>query len=71
VRNLVASGASLAEAVHAASAAPAALLGRGDLGSLRPGAPAHVTVLDEELRVVRTLVGGVEAFGGASLRSSP
>jgi N-acetylglucosamine-6-phosphate deacetylase len=34
------------------------------LGGLRPGAPAHVTVLDEELRVVRTLVGGAEAFGG-------
>jgi N-acetylglucosamine-6-phosphate deacetylase len=64
VRNLVASGASLADAVQAASAAPARLLGRDDLGALRPGAPAHVAVLDEELRVVRTLVGGVEAFGG-------
>src|SRR5918992_843572 len=62
VRNLVASGASLADAVHAASAAPAQLLGRDDLGVLRPGAPAHLTVLDKELRVVRTLVGGVEAF---------
>ncbi|HYN52249.1 MAG TPA: N-acetylglucosamine-6-phosphate deacetylase [Thermoleophilaceae bacterium] len=62
VRNLVASGASLAAAVHAASAAPAALLGRDDLGDLRAGAPAHLTVLDEELRPVRTLVGGAEAF---------
>lgn len=62
VRNLVACGASLADAVHAASAAPARLLGRDDLGALRPGAPAHLTVLDEELRVVRTLVGGVEAY---------
>jgi hypothetical protein len=25
-----------------------------------------VTVLDDELRVVRTLVGGAEAFGGGS-----
>jgi N-acetylglucosamine-6-phosphate deacetylase len=66
VRNLVASGASLADAVHAASEAPARLLGRADLGALRPGAPAHLTVLDERLRVVRTLVGGVEAFGGGS-----
>jgi N-acetylglucosamine-6-phosphate deacetylase len=66
VRNLVASGASLADAVQAASATPARLLGRDDLGELRPGAPAHVTVLDDELRVVRTLVGGVEAFGGGS-----
>ena len=66
VRNLVASGASLADAVHGASAAPARLLGREDLGVLRPGAPAHLTVLDEGLRVVRTLVGGVEAFAGGS-----
>src|SRR5918998_2097574 len=34
VRNLVASGASLADAVYAASAAPARLLGREDLGGL-------------------------------------
>jgi N-acetylglucosamine-6-phosphate deacetylase len=64
VRNLVGYGASLAEAVHAAAVAPAHLLGRGDLGSLRPGAPAHVAVLDEALRVTRTLVGGREAFAG-------
>jgi N-acetylglucosamine-6-phosphate deacetylase len=31
---------------------------------LRPGAPAHLAVLDDALQVVRTLVGGVEAFGG-------
>ena len=66
VRNLVASGASLADAVHAASAAPARLLGREDLGAIRPGAPAHLTVLDEELVPVRTLVGGVEAFATSS-----
>jgi N-acetylglucosamine-6-phosphate deacetylase len=66
VRNLVASGASLTDAVQAASATPARLLGRSDLGALRPGAPAHLAVLDEELRVVRTLVGGVEAFAGRS-----
>jgi N-acetylglucosamine-6-phosphate deacetylase len=65
VRNLVACGASLASAVHAASAAPAALLGREDLGALRPGAPAYLTVLDAELCPVRTLVGGVEAFAAA------
>jgi N-acetylglucosamine-6-phosphate deacetylase len=62
VRNLVASGASLAAAVHAASTAPARLICRDDLGSLRPGAPAHLTVLDQELRPLRTLVGGVEVF---------
>ncbi len=66
VRNLVASGASLAAAVHAASTAPARFLGREDLGELRPGAPAHLSVLDEELRPLRTLVGGVEAFASVA-----
>jgi N-acetylglucosamine-6-phosphate deacetylase len=66
VRNLVECGASLADAVHAAAVAPARLLGRRDLGVLRPGAPAHLTVLDDALRVVRTVVGGVEAFAGGS-----
>ena len=66
VRNLVACGASLASAVHAASTAPARFLGRDDLGELRLGAPAHLTVLDDELRPLRTLVGGVEAFANVA-----
>ena len=45
-----------APAVHAASTAPARLLGRADLGMLSPGAPANITVLDDELMVTRTLV---------------
>ena len=63
VRNLVDSGAPLERALAAAAAAPARLLGRRDLGAIAPGAPAHLVVLDEELRVTRTLVGGAEAFG--------
>jgi N-acetylglucosamine-6-phosphate deacetylase len=62
LRNLVASGARLPDAVHAASGAPARLIGRDDLGELRPGGPAHLAVLDDELRVRRTFVGGVEGF---------
>jgi N-acetylglucosamine-6-phosphate deacetylase len=62
VRNLVASGAALADAVHAASTAPARLLGRDDLGVLRPGVAANVAVLNDELEVERTVVGGQEAF---------
>jgi N-acetylglucosamine-6-phosphate deacetylase len=65
VRNLVALGASLADAVQAASTAPARLVGRDDLGVLRPGAPAHLAVLDDEMSVRRTLVGGVEVFGSS------
>jgi N-acetylglucosamine-6-phosphate deacetylase len=62
VRELVALGASVAEAVGAATVAPARLLGRDELGRLEPGLVADIAVLDEGLRVVRTLVGGVEAF---------
>jgi N-acetylglucosamine-6-phosphate deacetylase len=62
VRNLVRAGARLERAVHAASAAPAQLLGREDLGVLRAGAPANLAVLDDRLEVRRTLVGGVERF---------
>jgi N-acetylglucosamine-6-phosphate deacetylase len=73
VRNLVGCGASLADAVHAATAAPARLLGRPDLGVLRPGTAADITVLDDELRVIRTLVDGAERFaspGAAALSAS-
>ena len=64
--NLVGCGASLADAVWAATGAPARLLGDPELGILRPGAPANITVLDDELRVVRTLVAGAEAFAAVA-----
>jgi N-acetylglucosamine-6-phosphate deacetylase len=60
VRLLVKGGATLAEAVHAASRAPALLARRSDLGVLKLGGPADIAVLDDELHVVRTLVGGRE-----------
>jgi N-acetylglucosamine-6-phosphate deacetylase len=62
VRNLVTSGAALSDAVHAASMAPARLLGRDDLGALRPGLAANIAVLNDELEVERTVVDGHEAF---------
>jgi N-acetylglucosamine-6-phosphate deacetylase len=66
VRNLHACGASFAEAVGAATATPARLLGDPELGRLVVGAPADVTVLDpDDLTVLRTLVGGVERFASA------
>jgi N-acetylglucosamine-6-phosphate deacetylase len=65
VRNLRACGASVAEAVWAATGAPARLLGDPSVGALRVGGAADVTVLDDELRVMRTLVGGVERFAAA------
>jgi N-acetylglucosamine-6-phosphate deacetylase len=58
VRNLHAAGASLAEAVDAATAVPARVARRPDLGSLAPGAAADVVVLDDALELRTVLVGG-------------
>ena len=60
LRWLHALGAPLAEAVDAATAVPARILGRRDLGVLRPGVPADVVVLDDALELRRVLVGGEE-----------
>jgi N-acetylglucosamine-6-phosphate deacetylase len=65
VANLVAKGAPLAAAVHAASRAPALLVGRPDLGRIAVGAAADIAVLDDDLRVIRTLVGGQEVAAPA------
>jgi N-acetylglucosamine-6-phosphate deacetylase len=62
IRELVALGATPAEAIGAATLAPARLLGRDDLGRLEPGLPADIAVLDDDLHVLRTLVGGTEVF---------
>lgn len=59
LRNLVAfTGCDPREAALAASASPAALLGERDRGTLRPGARADLTLLDDRLRVAGTVVGG-------------
>ncbi len=62
IRELVALGASVPEAVGAATTAPARLLRRDDLGVLAPGARADVVVLDDDLHVRRTLVAGTEVY---------
>ncbi len=63
-RAFVAHGASLAEAVAATSVVPAALVGRPKLGSLKPGTAADVTVIDDRLDVVATLVAGNQIWSG-------
>jgi N-acetylglucosamine-6-phosphate deacetylase len=60
VRNLVAIGAPLEEAVAAASTVPARLVRRPDLGEIRAGGLADLAVLDDRLEVIRTLVHGAE-----------
>lgn len=62
VRNLTSLGAELPDALHAASRAPARLVGRDELGILRPGAPGDIVVVDDSLSVLRTLVGGAEVY---------
>jgi N-acetylglucosamine-6-phosphate deacetylase len=62
VRNLVSLGIPLVEALGAASTTPATLVGRPELGTLAPGTPADVAVLDDDLRVTRTILGGREGY---------
>jgi N-acetylglucosamine-6-phosphate deacetylase len=59
VRNAVSVGRSLAQAVHAVTAAPARAIGRDDIGQLHPGARADVVVLDDSLALREVLVAGV------------
>ncbi|OWY58730.1 hypothetical protein B7486_78405 [cyanobacterium TDX16] len=49
---------SLADAVAAASATPAALLGLDDRGRIAPGCLADLVALDRDLEVHEVWVGG-------------
>lgn len=60
VRVAVEAGVDPAAALTAATATPARLLRRPDLGTLAPGARADVCVLDQHLHVDRVLLGGTE-----------
>jgi N-acetylglucosamine-6-phosphate deacetylase len=62
VRNLVALGASVEAALAAATALPAQIAGRPELGTLTPGTPADVVVLDDSLEIQRVLVRGDDAL---------
>jgi N-acetylglucosamine-6-phosphate deacetylase len=62
VRNMIDLGLNPARAIAAATVAPAALVGRPELGTLTVGTPADVCVLDDSYRVVRTMVAGKETF---------
>ncbi len=59
LRNLVAEGIPMVEAVRAASRTPLDLLGVTDRGGLAPGLRADVLTLDDELVVTTVLVGGL------------
>jgi N-acetylglucosamine-6-phosphate deacetylase len=52
-------GASLSEAVGSCTSVPATVLGESCRGHLTPGARGDVTLVDDRLEVVATVVGGV------------
>jgi len=58
VRNLHALGVPLLDAVAAATAVPARVAGRADVGVLEAGGPADLVVLDDRLEIVRVLCAG-------------
>ncbi|HEX6569108.1 MAG TPA: amidohydrolase family protein, partial [Acidimicrobiales bacterium] len=63
VRNLVAyAGVPLADAVGAATATPAAVLGRPDRGVIAPGAVGDLVLLTPAGEVAATVVGGRLAY---------
>ncbi len=58
VRNAVEIGIDPAAVLTAVTERPADLLGRDDIGRLRPGARADVTVFDDDLSLRETWLGG-------------
>jgi N-acetylglucosamine-6-phosphate deacetylase len=60
VRNLHALGIPFEDAIGAATAVPARILGRNDVGVLEPGGPADVVVIDDRLEIVQVLCAGEE-----------
>lgn len=56
---VAATGAPLIDAVRTVTSTPARVLGVTDRGAVEPGRRADLTVLDGDLRVVETVVGGV------------
>lgn len=62
VRNLVALGASLEDALAAATEVPARIANRPQIGRLAVGTAADVVVLSDSLDVERVLVGGSDAI---------
>ena len=58
VRNLHELGVPLADALDAATAVPASVIGATDVGRIEVGSLADVVVLDDNLEVERVLVGG-------------
>jgi N-acetylglucosamine-6-phosphate deacetylase len=69
IRNLVDwTTISAGQAIRMATEIPAALIGRDDIGCLRPGAFADLTVLDRNLNVLRTIVDGLTVYSRSAAK---
>jgi N-acetylglucosamine-6-phosphate deacetylase len=66
VRQMVAAGVPLADAVVAASTNPARLLGLDDRGVIAVGRRADLVALDESLAVEAVWIAGVPGMDGVS-----
>ena len=66
VRNMVRAGIGLTEAVAAATAVPADLIGRPELGRIAPGAAADFTWLDDDLMTKATWIAGQQVYQRAA-----
>jgi N-acetylglucosamine-6-phosphate deacetylase len=63
VRNVIEfTGCSLAEALTMATATPTRVLGLDRKGRIAPGYDADLAILDESLRVERTIVAGKSVY---------
>jgi len=63
VRNLIAfTGCPVGEAIGSVTATPARLFGLDDKGRIGPGAVADLVLLDDDLEVAMTIVGGTVAY---------
>jgi N-acetylglucosamine-6-phosphate deacetylase len=60
IRNVHALGIPFEDAIGAATAVPARILGRTDVGVLEPGAAADIVVIDDRLDIVHVLCAGQE-----------
>ncbi|MGH3650019.1 MAG: amidohydrolase family protein, partial [Acidimicrobiia bacterium] len=59
VTNLVRwTGSTLEQALDSASLVPARMIGATDRGRLAPGFRADIVVLDHDLHLVETIIGG-------------
>jgi len=71
VRNVVSLGVPLRDAVLMASAVPAALLGRRDLGRIAAGARADLVLFDRRLRVETVYLAGIRVFERTGIPRRP